>query len=206
MDRRSPYDLDRTLALSDGIIAFSMTLMAILVALPNPASVPSEQFLDNLLSTTVPQAVVFGYAFLIVSMYWALHNKLLRGLAVCDGGVTRINILFLLSVVLLAITSAMFGDYPSNQWAVTVFALNMAAAGLILVWLWRYVISKHYHRQRLSPKAREYALVVKLVTPAIFLLSIPVAFYSVSLAELCWLSIPLVQLWLNRYDPSQSKS
>ncbi|MFA5108500.1 MAG: TMEM175 family protein [Candidatus Micrarchaeia archaeon] len=205
MDRRSTYDLDRTLALSDGIIAFSMTLMAILVYMPNPNEVPDSQFLNALIAKTLPQAVIFCYTFIVVALYWAVHNKLLKQIVVCDGKVAMINIIFLLCIVLLAITSAMFGDYNQNKWALTIFALNMSAAGFILVWLWHYSISKRYHQRRMSDKERDYALIVKMVTPSIFLASVPIAFYNVELAELFWLLIPIVQLYLNRIDPSQGR-
>jgi len=199
----STYDRDRLIALSDGIIAFSMTLMAVLVTLPDPTKVASADFAGELWSITFPQGIVFCYTFVIVAMYWAMHNKLMKEVIACNGKLAWINIFFLLGVVLLAITSAMFGDYGDNQLALTIFACNIAAVGVILVWMWLYALHKKFLRNSNLTKAeRDYSLTVKLVTPIIFLLSIPVSLYSVTIAELSWLLILPIQLYLNKLDPS----
>ena len=75
--------------------------------------------------------------------------------------------------------------------AATVFYAGcIAAAGLTELAIWRYAIGKDLLSPEATPALRRKTVTLRLlVAPIVFLLSIPVAFYSTDLATYFWLVI-----------------
>ncbi|MGZ4922170.1 MAG: hypothetical protein ACXV3U_08280 [Halobacteriota archaeon] len=70
-----------------------------------------------------------------------------------------------------------------------VYAASVAAVGSVLALLWQY--AAHHYRlidRTLSPRDIHMSTVRSLVTPSVFLLSIPAAYLNLRFAPYIWLS------------------
>lgn len=180
--------LDRIINFSDGIIAVAMTLMVVNIHLPDSVSLPQ---LRQGLVDLVPVFQDYIVSFVVVSIYWVEHHRTFKSIRRCDSGLMWLNLLFLLLVVLVPFTTNLidrFGD--RDPMVIVIYAGSLALTGLTLVAIWLYAT----HNCRLvdvEPKPAQIReeLVSRLVSPVVFLLSIPVAFISPSLATFVWLAL-----------------
>jgi len=96
-----------------------------------------------------------------------------------------INLVLLMFVAFLPFPTAMLGNYPAQQYTVTLYAGCLALMGFIRAWLWWYA-SRNY---RLIDKELDLRKIARLnrrglIVLLIFLLSIVVAMFN-----------PLVAMW-----------
>jgi uncharacterized membrane protein len=97
-----------------------------------------------------------------------------------------INLVLLMFVAFLPFPTAMLGNYPAQQYTVTLYAGCLALMGFIRAWLWWYA-SRNYRLIDKELDSRKIARLNRrgLIVPLIFLLSIVVAMFN-----------PLVAMWL----------
>ncbi len=145
----------------------------------------------------------FGISFVVIGLFWMGHHSLCRYIAAFDRALIGINLLFLGIIAFLPYpTGLLSGTNGRLAWAATVFyAACIAAAGLAELAIWRYAIGKDLLRPEAPPMLRREVSLRLLVAPVVFLLSIPMAFYSPNLATYCWLVILAANGLLSRWRP-----
>ncbi len=121
-------------ALSNTIFGVAMTLLAydlpkqrLMVATPDWRAI-ADVFGRHLLALLL--------SFVIAGMFWYSHQRRLAFGP--DGGraAVLINLLFLLSIILLPVTSGLYGSYSGARDVVTIYALNLALIATINLVLW----------------------------------------------------------------------
>jgi len=180
--------LDRIIFFSDAIIAIAMTLMALEIQVPDTVAV--EQLRQGLLDM-LPTLQNYMLSFLVVAIYWVEHHRMFKYVRRYDGGLVWLNLLFLALIVLVPFPTDLvdrFGDRDSL--VVVIYAVCLALTGLALVVIWRYVT----HRHRLVDADLDPALIkmvswTRLVAPAVFLLSVPIALLNPVAAMYSWTAI-----------------
>jgi uncharacterized membrane protein len=143
-----------------------------------------------------PQILSFVLSFLVIGLFWLDHHHAFQYIAAFDSVLLRLNLLFLLCVVFMPFPTAVLGTAGDTTDATVLYALSIAAAGTAASSIWWYAS----HDRRLltetisARKAREDRL-RGLVTPAVFLLSVPIAYGSPTLAKYSWLLVlPAAQI------------
>ncbi|MBU0586828.1 DUF1211 domain-containing protein, partial [Candidatus Micrarchaeota archaeon] len=111
----------KVLDLSDGIIAFSMTLLIATIAIPDPAQTPIEG-LSSALWELKPKFLVCIFSFIIIALYWSNHHRIFQEIKKFDTTTVWLNMLFLLSIVIMPFTAALFGEYEDQQLTMMLFA------------------------------------------------------------------------------------
>ncbi|MDQ6772927.1 MAG: hypothetical protein M3024_08065 [Candidatus Dormibacteraeota bacterium] len=110
-----------------------------------------------------------------------------------------LNLIFLLFVCLVPFATGVLIQYGDLAVAVDVYAANVLAVGLAAVVLLVYL---HRHRWLLdstAPAATRRDYLRAAVSPALFALSIPIAWANVNLAYACWLLlVPAARLTRSR--------
>jgi uncharacterized membrane protein len=101
MGRRGPrierflgQDLDRLEALSDGVFAFAMTLLAFEIRVPDPISITSEERLWAALVALAPRLVTYAMSFLTLGIFWNAQQAHLHHLRASDRTFTWIQLTF----------------------------------------------------------------------------------------------------------------
>ena len=107
--------------------------------------------------------------------------------------------LFLFFIVLMPFVASLFGHYYDLPLGMSVYAAAVAATGLSMAAMWRYASYRH----RLIDKRLDDAFIrarsISLAVPPLFLVSIPLAFFSQALTITTWCALPLVSFVILRY-------
>jgi uncharacterized membrane protein len=129
-------------ALSDGVLAFAMTLLVVDLALRPPGS-PLHQFL-----AAWPAYLTYVVSFLTIGSGWIAHNALTDGLEQVDRIFLRLNLLFLMFVAFLPFPTHLVGDAlhqgtAAERVAAVVCGLSLLAIRLLYFALATYSQARH---------------------------------------------------------------
>jgi uncharacterized membrane protein len=183
-------DLGRTLALSDGIFAIAMTLLAFQI---QPPTGPGRA-LAHELGKRAGQYYVFALSFSVIGLFWLAHHRLFRQVRRTDEMLMSLNLLFLMLVAALPFPSAVLARYGGQRVAVILYASAMATAGFLMMVL--TVVAQR--RRLLAPAATATAIRRSLwragSAAGVFVVSIPVAIASPSVATYTWVAVVPLRL------------
>ena len=183
----------RTVSFSDAVIAIAITLLALDLEVPQvPESLAAAQLPSALLELW-PKFFSFLLSFWIIGFYWLAHHRMFRQVRAYDRGMLLINLLFLMWIVLMSFSSALIGEYESQQLPVIIYAVHNILTSLTLTWLWRHTSKEgRLVETTLDPRVVRYNRLRALFIPTVFVLSIGLSFISVDIARLSWLLLGLL--------------
>jgi len=133
-------DKNRVTALSDGVFAFAMTLLVLDIDIP--AGLTRQDLLGNLTSQ-LPHLLTYLVSFLVIGLYWDVHQRAVRHIERCDEMLVWLNLLSLLFVTFIPGATAFVADYPKEFIAVFAFGLNASLIGFSTWILWRHASYKN---------------------------------------------------------------
>lgn len=187
-ERGTSVSLGRTLALSDGIFAIAMTLLAFQIAVPN-LSGNQVHHLAHTLAQQRDSYVVYGLSFTVIGLLWLAHHRLFVRVQRADEAVMALNLLFLMTVAALPFPSGVLGRYGSQTVAIVLYASFMAAAGYLLTAI--SLVARH--RRLLTPDTTAEGIRLGLrrsiSMAGVFTVSIPLAFVIPSVTPYLWLLV-----------------
>jgi len=182
--------IDRTNAMSDGILAIVITLLVLGIDIPSNHKF-SEDGLISFIVKLEPSLVAYGMSFVMVGIYWVQHVSLFQFLRHVNRHLMWLNILFLLPITLLPFIAKVKAMYRYDPLVVALFAGVHILCGLFLLALWAYT---HAHPELLAgpitPRVKRSMTLRILVSPLICLVAMGVAFVEVDLATYMFVVIP----------------
>jgi uncharacterized membrane protein len=113
----SDNSLGRLLALSDGVFAIAMTLLALDLRLPDLGARPTDAQLRQALGDDWRGYLAFVISFYVVANYWGVHRRTMRAVTTCDTRLIGHTLPLLLLVAALpfpASVLATHGDLPTG--------------------------------------------------------------------------------------------
>jgi uncharacterized membrane protein len=158
-------------ALSDGVFAVVLVLLASTLSIPEIFS-PTDAKLLQALENVPPLLVSYGASVAVLTMFWMSHTMFYSA---CNTKVTRVlvllNILFLSLVALMPFSTHLLGSYPALPVAVLIYGMNVFALGLVdaIVLQYAYVsddIDTTQVSRHLLTQARIYSLLVPVCSLA----------------------------------------
>jgi uncharacterized membrane protein len=162
--------LGRTLALSDGIFAIAMTLLAFQI---QPPDLHGNEIHHLALGALGTRYFVCVLSFAVIGTLWLAHHRTFCHIRRADEALMSLNILFLMAIAALQFPSAVMGRYGSERTAVVLYASSMAVAGGLLGAL--LLLARR--RRLLTPETSHEGVVAALwnsgSTVAVLTLSIP---------------------------------
>lgn len=199
---REQTALNRIIALSDGIFAIAITLLALNIDVPNLPADRSDE-LPGELAAMWPEYVGYVIAFLVIGVYWVAHHRMFRYIVRYDDAFIWLNLLFLMAIAFLPFLNGLLGEYPEQQVVVVIYAAVLTVTGLLSTAMWRYAAGGHrLIRRDVDRRLINYFTVRGLIPPTTFALSIGLSFISPRLAVFSWALITLasrpVLYWLRR--------
>ncbi len=181
--------LSRLETLGDAIFAFSLTLLAFDLKIPEIGQGNLGQSLYALL----PKVVIFVFTFLVVAQQWDVHQRTIRYITNADGTFIWLNLLSLMFIVLLPTSADILGKYPLDPLALAIFGGNLAMFSLISWYEWRYASGNgHLIVENMEPEVVRMIGNLWLSTPIIIGISIPISFLSVYPVYAIWLLMPIL--------------
>ena len=135
----SHWRTTRIEALADAIFAIAMTLLVLELKIPDlPRNASTAEILHGL-GEHWTMFVAFFMTFFLAGTFWFMHHYSFHSLKAIDGGLSAINMMFLMFVSLLPFSTAMLGAFTLRQpVGLTFYFGNQLALGVLLNLHWIY--------------------------------------------------------------------
>ncbi|MEU0132029.1 TMEM175 family protein [Streptomyces sp. NPDC006289] len=119
---------ERLTALSDGIFAIAMTLLALDVRVPPGLS--ASGFRDAV-GDVLPNLGAYALSFWILAAFWQDHRRIVRLVPRLQGVSLRLALVWLGAIALIPFPTALLSEYASEPLAVAVYAGAVCATNLL---------------------------------------------------------------------------
>jgi uncharacterized membrane protein len=198
---RESVEFGRVLAFSDGLFAIAMTLLVVAIGVPSIADGDNVGDLADGLNDLKPDLISFFISFGVIGRYWLAHHQFVSLLEAMDQRIIGLNLLYLAFVAFLPFPTALLGEYFENPLSIVIYATNVAAISGMEVVLFRYAYRSGLLARKPPPNVYRYGVLMSLSPVFTFMLSIPFAFISTTLAAFIWLLGIPVGILGNRWKP-----
>lgn len=178
--------LGRTLALSDGVFAIAMTLLAFQIKLPAHLDGNGDG-LARALGSIADEYYVYLLSFSVIGLLWLAHHRTFGKIHHADELLMGLNLLFLMTVAALPFPSAVLGQYGNQRAAVIVYASAMAIASGLLTALHVVVLRRGLMAPSVTAEVLRRGTWRSVSMAVVFALSIPVAIVAPKVAPFVWL-------------------
>jgi uncharacterized membrane protein len=187
--------LERLIFFSDAVFAIAITLLALDIRLPPDTSALSNSELLERLLALGPQYRSYGISFLVIGSFWITHHSRFRFIRRYDSRLLLLNLLLLMVIAFIPFPTAVLSEH-GNRTATIFYALTIVVAGLLSSLMWWYAVAgNRLVDEDFAPRQRQQGLLRTLIAPAVFLLSIGIAFFDDDLAKYSWLLIAFMALY-----------
>ena len=187
------YGLGRILALSDGVFAFSLTLLVVSLSVPTASS---NSALASQLLEQAPTYFSYIISFVAVASIWYGHHESFKYIRRYDGRLIALNFGSLLLIAFLPFPTAVLGRNQQDSVAAILYALTLALSNLCFAATWWHAShGRRLVRSDLSPEIVRLRFYRTLGGTFVFLLSIPIALWRPIAAEIVW-SVFLVAIFV----------
>lgn len=188
-------------ALSDGIFAFAMTLLVLTLTLPDATQ--TKLSLSQLMADQWPKFFNYTLSFLLLAIFWVIHNQEFHVIRRTDRGHIWINIGILMFVALMPFSTDVTGSYSNETLAEILFSANLLILGLLFLLNWWYACSNH----RLVDHDLDREIIARgirrgCITPVVAAISMVLSFFIPRWALTVYMLIPIIQLlpWFRHSD------
>lgn len=163
--------LDRLLALSDGVFAIALTLLAVELTLPEAAADLHGQALFTTLLGVWPKLLSYVTSFTMIAVFWQAHHRLFLQVRRFDGVLLWLVFLQLSSIAFLPFPTAVVGAHVGDPVAEEFYFGSLLLISLdwsVLRW---YATAGHrLVSLELSPHDLRRYLRISLVAPVTLLM------------------------------------
>ena len=198
---RESIEFGRALTFSDGLFAIAMTLLVVTISIPMISDGDQVSALADALNDRSAEFISFFISFAVIGRYWLAHHQFFALLSRMDQSLVSLNMIYLAFVAFLPFPTALLGEYSENPLTVAVYAVNVAVVSGMEVVLFRHAYRGGLLARPISPEVYRWGALNSLSPVLFFLISIPVAFISTTLAVGVWLLMVPAGALANRWKP-----
>jgi uncharacterized membrane protein len=172
---------DRLSAITDGVYAVALTLLALEIVVPSVNSIHSSAQLNNyMVNNLLPQLSLYLISFIILSNFWASTNAIPMYKKV-DNTILTINLAILALVVLIPFSTSFVLSFYHYSQSVIIFSLIILLVGLLYLILYIYLFKENLVKERIykfiEPHKR-IMLIELSIPPVLALISIVLALFN----------------------------
>jgi TMEM175 potassium channel family protein len=179
-------ELDRVGAFSDGVFAIAITLLVLNLDVPSSVSGAD---LGDALGDLGDDIEAYFIGFSVMGIFWYGHHKLFAQIERSSGRLIVVNFVLLAMIAVMPFTTDLIGTY-NVPLAIAVYAANVGLASLADGLTELVAV-----RERLAAPGKlrdERTVMISTVLRfAIFAVSIPLAWVSITVAQLSWFALLL---------------
>jgi uncharacterized membrane protein len=177
---KKEFQVERLVFFSDAVFAIAITLLIIEIKVPEIKGhlISEHSFLKELLSLT-PKFLGFIFSFFIIGLYWFIHHRMFGYIVNYNGKLIWLNLFFLLSIVLMPFSTAVYSEYSSPEYInlispYAVYVINICLTGFINFLMWSYVGNPKNKLTEELPKGDflKIAKIRSLLMPSVFVASL----------------------------------
>jgi uncharacterized membrane protein len=181
---------ERVITFDDAVIAIAITLLALDLPVPGGTGNPTNGQLLHALREGWPDYLAFLISFLVIGNQWMTHRRVFRYVGRLTGWVGRLNMLWLLMMVLTPPATRMLAGSGALGVRFAVYTLIQVIATACLMQMSRQAKRGRMLRPDAPESAHRSDSIPYLAVIITFLVSIPVAF-ATEWAFALWIAVPL---------------
>jgi uncharacterized membrane protein len=189
-------DTSRVIAFSDAVIAIAITILALGLPVPAGQDLTSAQILHSLRADW-PDYFAFLVSFVVIGNQWATHRRVFRWVARLTGRAGRLNMLWLLMMVLTPFAARLLAGSGMLGVRFAIYTLIQVIATACMMLINREASRGDMLRPDAPGSARRPDSVPYLAVILTFLASIPVAF-ATPWAFALWAAVPVTSRGIRR--------
>jgi len=138
MDPISKVNLER---ITNGIYAFTMTLMVRNIQSPLPGTITNDLTLAKYLVSVILSITDFIGAFIILGMFWLFYFQMFHRMKTFDYRFLYLHLLSLMVVVFVPFTQSFATQSETIPASNILFQLNYLVLAILLTWEWHHARS-----------------------------------------------------------------
>jgi uncharacterized membrane protein len=181
---------ERLTFFSDAVVAIAITLLALELPVPNGGSTTEilHEMNDHLMAY-----VAFFISFAVIGRHWTAHHAVFRWIRQLGGQVQRLNMLWLMILVLTPYITKLLTEGEGGGFIVRfgLYALAQAIAGVLFVLMIRDMRRYGLLRPGVPEDVIDATLLGSAIMASVFAISIPVALVAGQWAYLVWIAMPV---------------
>jgi uncharacterized membrane protein len=190
---------EHVISFGDAIFAFAITLMTLSIDIPDlPPNLTESELLSRLYDM-YPKVEDYVISFAVIAIFWISYHQVFNYITRSHISVVYLNLLFLLLITFLSITTSLVIDYGSYQISYVIYCVVVIMTSSLLLLIWWYA-TKDYRLvdKDIHPLFVRGLMVNLLLVPFVFGISILVSFFDLNIAQYLWLIIVPLNIAVRR--------
>ena len=184
---------------SDAVFAIAITLLVLELRLPDLPANASEHEVLTALGDTAPRIFAWVLSFATIGLYWLAHWRRFRFIARIDERMAALNLVLLGLIAFVPFPTALIGEHGDLVPVVALYAVTLAAAGVMGPLSWVYAYRSGLARPDTDERVARLGALRGFSVPIVMLASLVLLpFVTPSVVESIWLLIIPVQIVLNQ--------
>jgi len=173
-----------------------MTLSIDIPDLPN--NLTETQLLSRL-GDLYPQVESYIISFAVISIFWISYHQVFNFITRSHISMVYLNLLFLLLITFLSITTSLVIEYGSYQIPYVIYCVVVILTSSLLALIWWHA-TKDYRlvAKDTNPLLIRGIMLNLLLVPFVFAISIVVSFFNLDIAQYVWLVIVPLSIAVRR--------
>jgi len=182
-------------AISDGVIAIAITLLALELKIPH---LGTKNFLDSIIDVVplIPGVLTFILSFVSIAIFWVNHHRLSQHIKKIDGKIIWINTLFLMFQTLIPFATRLTSENPQNVLSVLIYSVILFGSSATFAIL-------HYFVHKEDP-ITNHSMERSLVGPIFYVGAIFATMVSIWISYI-FLIIPLIFYFIPRSTKKEER-
>jgi uncharacterized membrane protein len=187
---RKEFQLERMILFSDAVFAIAITLLVIEIKIPGKEELGgtvSDQSILKALGKLIPKFGGFLVSFFLIGLYWTVHHRMFGFVTSFTRKLLVLNLVFLFFVALMPFSTGFYSEYTGADFylqqlkvPMTFYVLNFCGMGFLNYFMWAYITNpkNKVAEPPVDPLVARQARSRSLVVPIIFLLMLPIAYFT----------------------------
>jgi uncharacterized membrane protein len=190
---------EHVISFGDAIFAFAITLMTLSIDIPElPTNLTQTQLLSRLYEL-YPQVESYIISFAVIAIFWISYHQVFNFITSSHISIVYLNLLFLLLITFLSITTSLVIEYGSYQIPYVIYCVVVIMASSLLALIWRSATKDYRLVDRgIHPLFIRGMMLNLLLVPLVFAISILVSFFNLDIARYLWLIIVPLNIAVRR--------
>jgi uncharacterized membrane protein len=190
---------EHVISFGDAIFAFAITLMTLSIDIPDLPTNLTEAELLSRLNEMYPQVESYIISFAVIAIFWISYHQVFNFITRSQISMVYLNLLFLLLITFLSITTSLVINYGSYQIPYVIYCIVVIMTGSLLALIWWHA-TKEYRLidKDVHPLFIRGLMINLLLVPFVFTISILVSFFNLDIAQYFWLLIVPLNIAVRR--------
>jgi uncharacterized membrane protein len=190
---------EHVISFGDAIFAFAITLMTLSIDIPDLPTNLTESQLSSRLYDLYPQVESYIISFAVIAIFWISYHQVFNFITRSHISMVYLNLLFLLLITFLSITTSLVIEYDSYQIPYVIYCVVVIMTSSLLALIWWYA-TKNYRfvDKDIHPLFIRGLMLNLLLVPFVFAISILVSFFDLDIAQYLWLLIVPLNIAVRR--------